>query len=178
MVKDTLGQIDLIDVTKKWFHIGAQKHREQQEKKIYFSILPFGSSNSAGNGRALITSTTAGVYFGPPGTTNLSSATFTPYWNFHNRFGLPLRTSIWLPENKWNIRGDTRFLVYPQYSWGLGNTRNYNERILANYKYIRFYQSALKRIMLYFLIGLCYNLDYHFDIESDNPNGNLKQFTY
>ena len=39
-----------------------------------------------------------------------------------------------------------------------------------NYKYIRFYQAALKRITPYFFAGLGYNMDYHIDIESDNAN--------
>lgn len=176
-VKDTLRQTDLIDVVKNKLHINSQKARAQQEKKIFFSFLPFATAAPTGNGHALITSTTAAIYLGQPGTTNLSSATFTPYWNLKARFGLPLRTSIWLPGNTWNIQGDTRALVYPQYTWGLGGSHYDNERILADYKYIRFYQSALKCILPSLFVGLGYNLDYHFDVETENPNLSLKQFT-
>ena len=176
-VKDTARQTDLIDIAKDLFHIRPQKIREQREKKIYFSLLPISSTVPGGSGRALITSTTAATYLGPRSTTNISSATFTPYWNFQGRFGLPLRTSIWLPNNTWTIQGDTRFLVYPQYSWGLGSSHNYDERVLVDYKYIRFYQSALKRITPYFFAGAGYNLDYHFNIRSDDPNVDLKQYS-
>lgn len=175
---DTARQTDLIDVAKKLFHINPQKPRNQNDKKIYFSVLPFGGTLPGGSGRALITSTTAGMYLGPRGTTYISTASFAPYWNFKGRFGLPLRTNIWLKDNTWTIQGDTRFMVYPQYTWGLGNTKgDYENRVLVNYKYIRFYQSALKRIKPYLFAGLGYNLDYRFNIESDNPDIELKAFT-
>ncbi|MEZ2336337.1 hypothetical protein AB6735_11925 [Mucilaginibacter sp. RCC_168] len=176
-VKDTARQTDLIDIAKQLFKISPQKPRIQREKKIYFSILPVPGTVPGGAGRALITSTTAGTYLGPQSTTNLSSATFAPYWNLHSRFGLPLRSSIWLKDNTWNIQGDIRFLVYPQYTWGLGGSHAYNDKTLVNYNYIRFYQSALKRITPYFFAGGGYNLDYHTNIKSDDPTVDLKQFT-
>ncbi|WP_442592084.1 BamA/TamA family outer membrane protein [Pedobacter sp. AW31-3R] len=176
-VKDTARQTDLIDIGKALFRISPQKMRAERDKKIYFSILPVSSSAPGGSGNVLITSTTAGVYLGPKRTTNLSSVTFAPYWNFKSRFGLPLRSNIWLKDNTWNIQGDTRFLYYPQYTWGLGSNRKYDERTLVNYKYIRFYQSALKRIEPYLFAGMGYNLDYHFNINNDNPEVSLKDYT-
>jgi len=175
--KDTSRQTDLIDIAKELFKINPQKPRTQQEKKIYFSILPIPGAVPGGTGRALITSTTAGTYLGPQSTTNLSSATFAPYWNLKGRFGLPLRSSIWLKDNTWNIQGDIRFLVYPQYTWGLGSSHTYSDRSLVNNNYIRFYQSALKRITPYFFAGGGYNLDYHSSVKSDDPGVDLKQYT-
>jgi hypothetical protein len=176
--KDTTQQTDLIDIAKELFHINPHKVREQREKEVYFSILPISSNVPGGVGRALITSTTAGIYFGPRSTTNLSSATFAPYWNLKSRFGLPLRTSIWFPNNAWTVQGDIRFLIYPQYTYGLGNVHQYDAKTLVDDNYIRFYQSVLKRITSYFFAGLGYNLDYHANIKSDDPNVNLAQFTH
>ncbi|MEO8173467.1 MAG: BamA/TamA family outer membrane protein [Sediminibacterium sp.] len=176
--RDTLGQKDLIDIAKRLFNFRSGKPiREERGKNVYFSFLPFNSSVPGGSGRALITTTTAAAYFGPRKTTNISSATFTPYWNFNNRFGLPLRTSIWLANNTWTIQGDSRFLYYPQFSWGLGGVRTENEKLLVDYKYIRFYQSALKKITPYFLAGGGYYLDHHLNIKTDDTAKNLKQYT-
>ncbi|MFI5159577.1 MAG: BamA/TamA family outer membrane protein, partial [Sphingobacteriales bacterium] len=176
-IKDTSRQTDLIDIGKKLFHIHPERPRVQQEKKIYFSILPIPGAVPGGAGRALITSTTAGTYLGPQSTTNLSTANFAPYWNLHSRFGLPLRSSIWLQDNTWNIQGDIRFLVYPQYTWGLGSSHTHSDKTLVDDNYIRFYQSALKRITPYFFAGGGYNIDYHSNIKSDDPAVSLKQFT-
>jgi hypothetical protein len=174
---DTARQTDLIDIAKSLFRIKPGKTREQKDQKIYFSLLPIGASVPGGSGRALITATTAGIYLGPRRTTNLSSATFAPYWNFHGRFGLPLRTSIWFPGNTRTIQGDTRFLVYPQFTWGLGSRRGTDEKLLVDYKYIRFYQSLLNRVRSYFFAGLGYNLDYHFNIKTDDPLIDLKTYS-
>lgn len=174
---DTSAQKDLIDVAKSWFKIKPKEIKAERGKKIYFSILPVSSTVPGGSGRALVTSTTAAMYLGPRKTTNLSSVTFTPYWNLGNRFGLPLRSTIWLPDNKWVIQGDTRFLVYPQYTWGLGSKASNPAPTLVDYKYIRFYQSALKQVRPYFFAGLGYSLDYHFNIKTEDPNVSLKEYT-
>ena len=176
-IKDTSLQRDLIDIAKELLHIRVKDATEVRGKKVYFSLLPFSSAVPGGSGRALITSTTAGAYLGPRKTTNISSATFTPYWNFNGRFGLPLRTSIWLPDNTWTIQGDTRFLYYPQYTWGLGSTHTNDESILVDYKYLRFYQSLLKRVTPYFYAGVGYHIDYRVNIKSDDSTVNLKQYT-
>ncbi|RKR83562.1 hypothetical protein BDD43_3772 [Mucilaginibacter gracilis] len=176
-LNDTSEQRDLIDIAKKIVHIESKPVKDDKDKKYFFSFLPIGANVPGGTGRALITSTTAGVYLGPRKTTNLSSASFAPYWNLGDRFGLPLRTSVWLPGNTWTVQGDVRFLRYPQNSWGLGSSRGNDDETQINYEYIRFYQAALKRITPYFFAGVGYNLDYHFGIGPDDPQVDLAKFT-
>jgi hypothetical protein len=176
-VMDTVGKRDLIDVARSIFKIKPRTISDQEKKKFYFSILPV-SSTGASDGRVLITSTTVGFYLGDQKTTYISSATFTPYFNFKGRYGLPIRSSIWLDDNSFNIQGDTRMLVYPQYTWGLGGGHPSDDKYLVNYKYLRFYQSVLKRVTSYFFAGIGYNLDYYLDIDTQTgANTTLSQFT-
>ena len=172
---DTAGKADIIDMGRMLFHISPKPVTEKKNKSVYFSVLPL-SYAVPGGGQALFTSTTAGFYMGDRKTTYLSTVTFTPYFNFKDRYGIPLRSSIWTHDNAWNIQGDTRFLVYPQYTWGLGGGEPERNKFTVNYQYIRFYQSALKRITSYFFAGIGYNIDYYLDIETNNPNA-LKKFT-
>lgn len=174
VVRDTSRQTDLIDIAKQVLNIKSQTIEEEKNKKVYFSVLPL-STEVPGGGTALITATTAGFYLGDRDSTYLSTATFTPYWNFKERFGLPLRTNIWLKNNSWNIKGDTRFMVYPQYTWGLGSVHSSSDKIMVDYNYIRFYQSALKRFKPYFYAGIGYNLDYFQNIRTDGTS--LRDFT-
>ena len=171
---DTLKK-DIIDILRSIVHDKPRVIKPEEKKKVYFSILPL-SSAVPGGGTALVTSTTAGFYLGERETTNLSSVSFTPYFNLTGRYGLPIRSSIWLSNNTWNIQGDTRFLVYPQYTWGLGSRRHESQKLLVNYNYIRFYQSALKRVTSYFFAGIGYDLDYDIDVESNNASS-LSSFT-
>jgi hypothetical protein len=174
---DTLEKLDLIDIVRSFVKIKTRPTAADDKKKIYFSILPI-STGGATDRKMLITSTTAGFYLGDRKDTYLSSVNFAPYLNFKGRYGLPVRSSIWLRDNSFNIQGDTRVLKYPQYTWGLGGGQPSNNKFLVDYVYVRFYQSALKRITSYFYAGIGYNLDYYLDIEGDNgTRGTLSQFT-
>jgi hypothetical protein len=176
---DTTGQKDLIDIGLKLFKFKPRKYPNKEKKQIYYSVLPI-STAVPGASNVLVTSTTAGFYLGPRKTTYLSSVTFAPYFNFKGRYGLPIHSSIWLKDNTFNIQGDTRFLVYPQNTWGLGGGQPENNRVLINYDYLRFYQSALKRISSYFYAGIGYNMDYYFDFNPTIANQpvSLADFTH
>jgi hypothetical protein len=174
-VQDTSLQKDLLDIYRKWFKVPEKPKTQPSEKKIFFTLNPLANAPTS-SGNAFVTSTTANMYLGPKETTNLSTATFAPYYNFDKRFGLPLRSTIWLSNNAWVIHGDIRFLVYPQYTWGLGTTYSNDEKEWVNYKYIRFYQAVLKRVTTRWFVGLGYDLDYHFNIGSDS-GVNLEKFT-
>ena len=165
---DTTQQKDLLDIGRKLFKIRPRRYPKNEQKQIYFSILPL-SSNVPGASKALVTSTTAGFYLGPRGTTYLSGITFAPYFNLKGRYGLPIHSSIWMENNTYNIEGDTRFLVYPEATWGLGGGQPENQNILVNYDYIRFYQAFLRRITPYLYAGIGYDADYYININTSGP---------
>src|ERR1700753_2804788 len=114
---DTVQQRDLIDIFRSIYKVQPRADTDQKKGKIYFSFLPV-ATGVQGPGRALITSTTAGFYLGEKANTSLSSIRFAPYLNFKGRYGLPIHSNIWLNNDSWNIQGDTRFLIYPTYTWG------------------------------------------------------------
>lgn len=161
---DTATERDLIDIAKAALHFKTKQIPRVKGKKVYYSFLPL-TSNVPGGGTALITSTTAGFYLGPRKTTSLSNVVFSPDISFNGRYGLPLRSNLWLKNNKYNILGDTRFLLYPQYTWGIGGNSHTN-RVLVNYQYIRFYQSVSKQVLPYFFAGAGVALDYHTNIKT------------
>jgi len=176
---DTAGKKDIIDIGRSLLH-QMPRPASTAKRKIYFSILPV-STSIPGGGSAVFTSTTAGFFLGDRPTTYLSSISFTPYFNLKGRFGLPIRSNLWLNNNNWLIQGDTRLLVYPQYTWGLGGGQPESDRLLVNYNYFRFYQGVLKKITSYFFAGIGYNLDYYIDIENNDgntPANNIANFTH
>ncbi|WP_133583968.1 BamA/TamA family outer membrane protein [Sphingobacterium yanglingense] len=172
---DTSRQRDLIDIGREILDIRPPEGKKSTGKKMYFSFLPF-STSVPGGGTALITSTTAGFYLGDRNDTYLSRVTFTPYTNFGKRFGFPIRSYVWLKENKWVIDGDIRLLKYPHETWGLGTEHGQSEKINLDYTYIRFYQHVLKRIRGGFFMGMGYDLDYRVNIRSKSDQS-LADFT-
>ena len=172
---DTSIQRDLIDIGRELLKIKPPEGKDSTGQKIYFSFLPF-STSVPGGGHALITSTTAGFYLGDRKDTYLSRVNFTPYTNFKKRFGLPIRSYIWLKENKWVIDGDIRLLKYPHEIWGLGKQYSHRDKINLDYTYFRFYQHALMRIKGGFFMGVGYNLDVRTNIRSESDRS-LADFT-
>ncbi|HEY4147815.1 MAG TPA: hypothetical protein VGM41_02745, partial [Chitinophagaceae bacterium] len=134
-------------------------------------------TNVPGGGNALVTTTQAGFYLGNRQDTYLSNVVFSPSTNFRGKFVLPFHSNIWSSGNSWNYNGDARFTFYPQYTWGLGGHQPESDKQLIRYSYLRFYQSALKRIKPYLFAGIGYNLDYHIHIHPENDSVNLQQFT-
>ena len=174
--KDTAEQRDLIDIAKQTFHFHTKKLPRRGTKKVYYSFLPF-STQMPGGGNALVSATTAGFYLSNRKITSLSTATFYPYLTFVGRFGYSLQTGLWLKENKWNILGDTRYLYYPQNTWGLGGKMSNDHKVEVQYKYIRFYQTFLRQIQPYFLAGIGYHIDNHINIQTINDTLGLQKFT-
>lgn len=172
---DTTNKKDLIDVFQKTFKYTPQKIQRRGRKKVYFSLIPT-SSAVPGGGKALITSTSAAFYLGSRRNTFLSSVTFVPYLNFKGRYSLGFRNNIYTNKNKWNIQGDTRFSLYPEYVYGTNQTNNQNNRVLITYKYFRFYQTLLKQLKPYLLAGIGYNLDYHINIQPVGDTIGLPKF--
>jgi hypothetical protein len=172
---DTTNKKDLIDVFQQTFKYTPEKIKRRGRKKIYFSLIPT-SSAVPGGGKALITSTSAAFYLGNRKNTFLSSVTFIPYLNFKGRYSLGFRNNIYTNKNKWNIQGDTRFSLYPEYVYGTNQTNNQNNRVLITYKYFRFYQTLLKQLKPYLLAGIGYNLDYHINIQPVGDTIGLPKF--
>ncbi|HXB90629.1 MAG TPA: hypothetical protein VNU72_00005, partial [Puia sp.] len=177
LVEDTTGQRDMIQIALQITHIHIKKPPQVRGKRVYYSLVPLGTS-IPGGGNALITATTAGFYLGDRANTFLSTVTFSPGTNFKGEFTLPLRTNIWSSRNSWNYGGDYRVTFYPQYVWGLGGNTPPSGKALIRYTYVRVYQNALKRIggRPFLFAGVGYNLDYHINIRPDNDTLNLPRF--
>jgi Omp85 superfamily domain len=178
LVEDTAGQRDLIGVALQITHIKVKKPPNVRGRRVYYSLLPFGSA-VPGGGNALITATTAGFYLGDRSNTFLSNITFSPGTNFKGEYNLPIRSNIWSSGNRWNYSSDLRVTFFPQYTWGLGGNTAPSNKILMHYSYVRVYHSALKRISHkpYLFAGIGYDLDYHINIRPVNDTISLAKFT-
>ncbi len=160
----------MIDVLRKLFNLDQLENDSTRLKKRFqFSIIPVAGS-VAGGGTAIATAFNAAFYTGNESSTSLSTIIFTPWFTFNGKFVLPFRNIVWMPNDAMVFKGDTRFMVYPQYTWGLGGNTNTDHKVLVEYNYLRFYHSVLKRAGKKIYFGAGYDLDYHFNfiIEKDS----------
>jgi outer membrane protein assembly factor BamA len=76
-----------------------------------------------------------------------------------------------LLKNKFNLTGDYRIAHFPQYSWGLGGNSPAWAESLIDSDYIRFFQTILMKIHKNWYAGPGYALDYHYNIEETEYEG-------
>ncbi|HEU4555119.1 MAG TPA: hypothetical protein VFS25_19875 [Chitinophaga sp.] len=164
--EDTVPRLDMIDLFSDLFHIKS-RNVPKRRGKVYYSLIPV-PSTIPGGGNALITTTNAAFYLGPRRTTRLSNVSFSPSFSFSGRFSFAFHSNVWLEGNNRNIVGDMRFMVNPQYTWGLGKGGEGSKRELMDNNYFRFYQTFMRRIRPGLLAGLGYHLDWHSSISLPN----------
>lgn len=166
-------QKDLIDIAVKVLKINPGKvDSSRQNKKVHFSLVPTGAS-SPGGGTAIVTALNASFYTGSPSSTSLSAVTFSPWFSFDGKFVFPVRQLVWFPDNKYLSKGDTRFMIYPQETWGLGGDNDKEEKVQLDYNYVRVYQSVLKKVEKKFFLGVGYALDHHYSITVTGDTSHL-----
>jgi hypothetical protein len=171
-------QKDLIDVVKKLFKMDQTKiDSSRMKKKIQFSFIPI-AGNVAGGGKAVATAFNAAFYTGNDSNTSLSTVTFAPWFSFDGKFVLPFRTLIWLPNDVLLAKGDTRFMIYPQFTWGLGGNTNNDDKVLLQYNYLRVYHSFLKKAGKRIFLGAGYNLDYHYNASLEEDSTALTKIPF
>lgn len=174
--EDSVPKTDIIQVLKTTLHIKSGNFPKKGKGRVYYSLLPAPSS-VPGGGIALITSTNAAFYLGPRRTTYLSNVSFSPSFSFSGRFSFSFHSNLWLEGNYRNITGDMRFIVNPQYTWGLGNGVPEEEKQLLGNNYFRFYQTLMRKIGPKLLAGVGYHMDWHSAIKiKDNDSVYLPTF--
>ncbi|WP_317197507.1 BamA/TamA family outer membrane protein [Chitinophaga rhizophila] len=160
--EDTVPHKDVIDIFKRVVKY-KPKPPKKGKQRVYYSLLP-APANIPGGGVALITSTNAAFYMGSRRTTNLSNVSFVPSFSFKGRFSFALRSNVWFQDNAYNMVGDIRFIINPQYTWGTGNGVPDEEKQLLGNNYFRIYETFYKRVTKQWLVGVGYHLDWHSNI--------------
>ncbi len=89
-----------------------------------------------------------------------------------------LISNIWTKGNKYNFLGDIRYFDYSSYTYGLGSVSRSENPSFFNFNFVRLYQMALKRVAPDFLLGIGYNLDYHWNIKNTSLNHTLEDDYY
>ncbi|WP_191906359.1 BamA/TamA family outer membrane protein [Hymenobacter baengnokdamensis] len=100
---------------------------------------------------------------------NVSTVVGAAEYTLNDQLIFTLTSSLWAPNNAWNFVGDWRVMHYPQSTYGLGMFTSTTGGVVSmDYEYLRFYQTAFRRIVPNWYIGLGYQLDDHWSIVSRN----------
>jgi hypothetical protein len=155
--------------------------------KPYFSITPYVGYNPAYGGLIGIGST-VGMYLGEPGETPISSAVVGASYTTMNQLLLTLRTNLIADSSRYILRGDWRYLLFSQSTYGLGSGQGFQNSggiilndggqtydILPdeqpiNYNYLRLYETFYFKITKKIYAGIGFDLDHYWSIEDTKLN--------
>ncbi len=172
-------QRDLIDLTMMALHKDPDKRLDStngHNRKLHLSASPILEYTLS---TELTTGIAAGGAFITDITrpTNVSSFVGAIKYTQKKQFLLPIQSSVWSPGNRYNFLGDWRYLNFPQDTYGIGGFTTTADQYTVTYKYVRFYEFALKHIGNYFYVGPGYQLDHHWGIaEIGVPAGRITDF--
>lgn len=174
------NQHDLVDVALALLHKERDKRLDSAMspagKKLHLSAAPI-FEYTLSTGFATGIASNGAFFMGDPHNTNTSSFLAAIKYTQKKQFLLPIQTSVWTPGNRYNFLGDWRYLNFPQDTYGFGGSTTDANRYVVTYKYIRFYESILKKIRKDFYLGIGYQLDRHWGIkEIDVPIGDMTDF--
>jgi hypothetical protein len=160
------------------------KSRPAEPFKPYFSITPYVGYNPA-YGLLVGVGSTIGMYLGNPGTTSISSAVIAANITAKGQILMNLRTNLITRNSRYILRGDWRYLIFSQSTFGLGTGIAHQGRIglilpdggqtepitvdeePIKYNYLRFYETFYFKVNSWLYAGMGYFLDDFSNIDDE-----------
>ncbi len=163
------------------------QEKQQGPKKgdVYFAPLPVIMVNPTVGFMYGVAASTS-MFVGNPEDTRMSTSLGSITYTTKKQFMFTFKTNVYMPKEKWILLGDWRYFDTSQPTFGLGTGPQskklagegyeyqdgmFSEPIedaqLMEFKYLRFHETAMRRVVPNIYAGLGYHLDIHSDI-NDN----------
>jgi hypothetical protein len=168
-------QTDLYAVISQMLHKNAEPASDSITSKPVISIVP-AIGYTLVSKLALVLSGNVAFRTGPDSrvSTIVASTSYTQ----NKQFSIPVQTSIWSKNNKYNFIGDYRFYKYPQSTFGLGSSSLMSNEDPMDYNFIRFYETVYRRVAGNFYAGIGYMFDDHYNITDEgNLNNTVSDYS-
>ncbi|MBE8727040.1 hypothetical protein C4F50_19150 [Flavobacterium sp. KB82] len=161
-----MGNHDILDVIHKIFDKNDSIKKDRQ-KKIAFSLLPVPVDVNSSTG--LVVSFLTTFYLGEDHEkTKMSQVTFSPYFSFTKQYVFPVQSYVYTSENKWNFIGDYRYMIYPQYTYGIGEHNSKEKMSTLDYQQWRFYQFITRKVIGNYRLGIGFLFDNYQNISEES----------
>ncbi len=163
-------QRDVLDYVHQIFpriHVTNEAEREMPVGRVFAWILP---SVSYEPQTRLAANIGGNVAFRTTGA-NVSSVYPILAYTQNKQLIFHTTANVWLPGNRYNLTTDTRYLHYPQLTYGLGGATTTQNALLLSYDYIRLYQSLSRNVAPHLYVGGGYDLDYRWNIRPGTATG-------
>lgn len=167
-------QKDLYDLIAEAFHKNTKPAEDSISTKPVISIVP-AIGYTLVSKLAVVLSGNVAFRTGP--NSRVSTIVASTSYSQNKQFSVPVQSSIWNKNNLFNYVGDYRFYVYPQSTFGLGSNANVANEDPMKYNFIRFYETAYRRVTGNFYAGIGLAFDDHYSItDKGNINGTVSDY--
>ncbi len=176
LVVDSSNQRDIVDLFEKIVNKNTSPEKRSAAGKFNFSVIPYGGY-SLSTGYIADLSANAGFYTASDHHQNLSVVSSDLGYDSKIQKLLRIRSEIWGTANDFKVVSDLRYEIYPTDTYGLGTFSKLANADAIDYRYIRVYETVLKKITGSYYVGAGYNLDYHYNITATgDANGSESDF--
>jgi hypothetical protein len=160
-------QTDLSDVIHQLFHTKTSAQPDSVTTKPEISIVP-AIGYTLVSKFAVVLSGNIAFRTGPQSriSTVVASASYTQ----NKQFIMPVLSSIWTKNNKFNFVGDMRYYQYPQSTYGLGSSSSIKNEDPMDFSFARFYETALRHVTGNWYAGLGYAIDTYWNVSQTGVN--------
>jgi len=166
-----IEQKDLVDVLQKNLNLYFRADSAVQSGNgPYFSIIPVvGYSMESGVTYALVSNTS---FYTDKNKTRFSNILANAYYSQYHQYWATITSNIFFEESGLHLVGDIRYFKFPTQTYGIGSETLLSDILHIEYSYLRFYQSVFRELKKNWFAGIGYNLDYHWNIDTDDKQGN------
>jgi len=176
---DSVRKEDVFDLARRIFHIppDTTKHDESSiAERGNLSLLPSLSASPTVGFKVGATIKLTKRY-GDSATTNVSDVSSQVFFTTLKQFGLTAYGSVFTKDNKWNIRGDWRYLNTSQPTYGLGSIVPSDSSTAMKFQYLRLAEALYRNVGSEILLGGGYNFSMYFGIDDqDAKDGRVTPF--
>ena len=157
---------DVFDILRELRHKPPKAEPEDAYKQLMVAAAPVISYNPA-SGVGIGAAGNVAFFKGFPQTTSISSIVASLIVTSKKQLLFNGKFDIATDDNRWVLHGDNRVYLTSQDTYGLGTSTTPDDQLNTKYDFLRFYETAYRRIYrrLYVGSGLLYNL--HSDVKPD-----------
>ena len=157
---------DIFDVLRQLRHKPPPAEPEDPQKKLMVAAAPVISYNPA-SGVGIGAAGNVAFFRGFPQTTSISSVVASLIVTSKKQLLFNGKFDVSTADNRWVLHGDNRVYFTSQDTYGLGTSTVPDDAINTKYNFLRFYETAYRRVYrrLYLGAGLLYNL--HSSVKPD-----------
>jgi hypothetical protein len=154
---------DVFDVLRELRHKPPKVEPEDVQKRLMVAAAPVVAYNPA-SGVGIGAAGNVAFFKGFPQTTSISSVVASLIVTSKKQLLFNGKFDVSTAHNRWVLHGDNRIYLTSQDTYGLGTSTSPDAAIDTRYDFLRFYETAYRRVYrrLYLGAGLLYNL--HSDV--------------